>query len=67
MTKNVGCLHFMKRPSDKEIAATYQLLYPSHCLLHPEYMKLVAAVRALRMECIEEMLAIGAHRKKVGD
>jgi hypothetical protein len=51
--------------SDKEIAATYRLLYPSHRLLHPEYTKLVAALRVLRMECNDEMLAILAHHKKM--
>jgi hypothetical protein len=51
--------------STKEVAATYDLLYPSHPLLHPEYMKLVSDLRTLRQECNDNRLAIGAHRKKM--
>jgi hypothetical protein len=49
----------------KEVSATYQLLYPSHRLLHPEYMKLLGDLRATRTECNHKRLAIEAHRIKM--
>jgi len=51
--------------SAKEVAATYQLLYPSHRLLHPEYMKLLDDLRTKRTECNDKRLAIEAHRIKM--
>jgi hypothetical protein len=51
--------------SDKEIVGTCRLLYASHRLLQPEYTKLVAALRAIRAECNQDMLAISAHLKKM--
>jgi hypothetical protein len=51
--------------SAKEVAATYQLLYPSHRLPHPEYMKLVGDLRATRTECNDKRLAIETHRIKM--
>ena len=62
-----GCRLFglYEASSAKEVAATYQLLYPSHCLLHLEYMHLVGALRAIRKECNDKRLAIEAHRSKM--
>ena len=51
--------------SAKEVAATYQLLYPSHRLLHLEYMKLLGDLQATRTECNDKRLAIEAHRTKM--
>jgi len=51
--------------SAREVAATYQLLYPNHRLLHPEYMKLLADLRTARAECNDKRLAIDAHRMKM--
>lgn len=51
--------------SAKEAAATYRLLHPNHRLPHREYMILLGDLRSMRMECNEQMLAIGAHRKKM--
>ena len=51
--------------SAKEVTAAYQLLYPSHRLPHPEYMKLVGDLRAIRTECNDKRLAIEAHRIKM--
>jgi hypothetical protein len=51
--------------SAKEAAATYRLLNPNHRLSHREYMTLLGDLRSMRMECNEQMLAIGAHRKKM--
>jgi hypothetical protein len=41
------------------------LLYPSHRLPHPEYMKLVGDLRATRTECNDKRLAIETHRIKM--
>ena len=61
-----GCRLFaLYEASSKEVAATYQLLYPSHRLPHPEYMKLVGDLRATRTECNDKRLAIEAHRSKM--
>jgi hypothetical protein len=51
--------------SAKEIAATYQLLYPRHILPHKAYMQLVGDLRSLRTECNQDRIAIGAYHKKV--
>ena len=62
-----GCRLFAlyEASSAKEVAAAYQLLYPSHRLPHPEYMKLVGDLRATRTECNDKRLAIEAHRTKM--
>ena len=62
-----GCRSFAlyEAFSAKEVAAAYQLLYPSHRLPHPEYMKLVGDLRATRTECNDKRLAIEAHRTKM--
>ena len=62
-----GCrlLRLYEASSAKEVTATYQLLYPSHPLLHPEYMKLVGDLRATRTECNDKRLAIETHRIKM--
>jgi hypothetical protein len=51
--------------SAKEITATYQLLYPGRSLPHETYMEMVDALRAIRTECNDNMLAIRAHRMKM--
>jgi hypothetical protein len=51
--------------SAKEVADTRQLLYPSHHLLHAEYMKLLGDLRATRSECNDKRRAIEAHRTKL--
>ena len=50
--------------SAKEHAAASKLLNPHHGLSDPAYMKLLGDLRAIRMECNEDMLAIVAHYKK---
>jgi hypothetical protein len=50
--------------SAKEHAAASKLLNPHHGLYDPVYMKLLGDLRAIRMECNEDMLAIIAHCKK---
>ena len=62
-----GCRLFglYEASSAKEVAATHQLLYPSHRLLHPEYMQLLGTLRATRTECNDKRLAIEAHRTKM--
>ena len=47
--------------SAKQVAATRQLLYPSHRLLHPEYMTLLGDLRIARTECDDRRLAMEAH------
>ncbi len=49
--------------SAKEQAAASKLLNPHHGLSDPAYMKLLGDLRAIRMECNEDMLAIIAHMK----
>jgi LmbE family N-acetylglucosaminyl deacetylase len=51
--------------SAKEIAATYQLLYPGRSLPHETYMEMVSDLRAIRAECNDNMLAVGKHRQKM--
>jgi hypothetical protein len=62
-----GCRLFglYEASTAREAAATYKLLYPSHRLLHPEYMKLVGDLRATRTECNHQRLAVEAHRIKM--
>ena len=64
---NEGCRLFAlyEASNAREVTATYQLLYPSHHLLHAEYMTLVGTLRALRTDCNDKRLAIGAHRTKM--
>jgi hypothetical protein len=50
--------------SAKEHAAASKLLNPHHGLSDPAYMKLLGDLRAIRMECNGDMLAIIAHYKK---
>ena len=50
--------------SAKEHAAASKLLNPHHDLSDPVYMKLLGDLRAIRMECNEDMLAIMAHWKR---
>ena len=50
--------------SAKEHTAASKLLNPHHTLSDPAYMKLLGDLRAIRMECNEDMLAIVAHYKK---
>jgi hypothetical protein len=50
--------------SAKEHAVASKLLNPLHDLSDPAYMKLLGDLRAIRMECNEDMLAIIAHCKK---
>jgi hypothetical protein len=61
-----GCRLFAlyEASSAKEVAATYQLLYPSHRLLHPEYMRLLGDLRTTRT-CNHKRLAVEAHRRKM--
>ena len=47
----------------KEHAAS-KLLNPHHGLSDQAYLKLLGDLRAIRMECNEDMLAIIAHWKK---
>ena len=62
-----GCRLFglYEASSAREATATYQLLYPSHRLLHPEYVRLLGDLRATRAECNHKRLAIEAHRVKM--
>ena len=64
---NEGCrlLALYEASSAEEVTATHFLLYPSHHLPHAEYMKLVGTLRALRTDCDDKRLAIGAHRTKM--
>jgi hypothetical protein len=50
--------------SAKEHAAASRLLNPHHAFSDPVYMKLLGDLRAIRMECNEDMLAIIAHCKQ---
>jgi hypothetical protein len=50
--------------SAKEIATTYQLLYPRRILPHETYIQLVSDLRAIRAECNDNRLAIAAHHRK---
>jgi len=49
--------------SAKEHAAASKLLNPHHSLSDLAYMKLLGDLRAIRMECNADMLAIIAHYK----
>jgi hypothetical protein len=51
--------------SAKEHAAACKLLNPHHDLSDPAYMKLLAELQAIRMECNGGMLAIVAHHKSL--
>ena len=51
----------------KEHAASDQLLHPPHSLLYPAYMLLLDTLRAIRIECNEQRLAVRAYRKKMRD
>ena len=51
--------------SAKEHAAASKLLNPHHGLSDPAYMKLLGDLRAIRMECNGDMLAIIAHHKSL--
>jgi hypothetical protein len=51
--------------SAKEHTAASKLLNPHHTLSDPAYMTLLGDLRAIRMECNEDMLAIVAHHKKM--
>ena len=53
--------------SAKKHAAASKLLNPHHTLSDPAYMTLLGDLRAIRMECNEDMLAIVAHYKKKRD
>jgi|HubBroStandDraft_6_1064221.scaffolds.fasta_scaffold800061_2 hypothetical protein len=50
--------------SAREHAAASKLLNPHHGLSDPAYMKLHGDLRAIRLECNEDMLAIIADCKK---
>lgn len=49
--------------SAREHAAASKLLNPHHGLSDPAYITLLGDLRAIRMECNEDMLAIIAHHK----
>src|ERR1700730_7542618 len=51
----------------EEHAAADQLLHPGHSLLYPAYMRLVDALRVIRLKCNEQRLAVRAHREKTRD
>ena len=51
--------------SAREHAAASKLLNPNHGLADPAYMKLLGDLRAIRIECNEDMLAIIAHHKNI--
>jgi hypothetical protein len=51
--------------SAKEHAAASKLLNPHHDSSDPAYIKLLAELQAIRMECNEDMLAIVAHHKSL--
>jgi hypothetical protein len=53
--------------SAEERAVADQLLHPRHSLLYPEYMRLVDAYQAIRIECRGKWLAVRTHRKKMRD
>jgi hypothetical protein len=48
----------------KEHAAASRLLIPRQSLSNPAYRKLLNNLRAIRMECNENMLAIAAHHNE---
>jgi hypothetical protein len=66
---NEGCRLFglYEASSAKEFTAARQLLYPSHRLLYPEYMKRLGDLQATRKECNDKRLAVEAHRTKMRD
>jgi len=49
----------------KEYAAADQVLHPTQSLPFRTYLELVGDLRAIRTECNEKRLAIGAHRKRM--
>jgi len=49
--------------SNKEHIVASKLLSPHHGLSPLAYMKLLGDLRAIRTECNENMLAIGAHHR----
>ena len=51
--------------SANEFTAARQLLYPSHRLLYPEYMKRLDDLQVTRRECNDKRLAVEAHRTKL--
>ena len=51
----------------EEHAAADQLLHPGHSLLYPGYMRLVDALRVIRLKCNEQRRAVRAHREKMRD
>jgi hypothetical protein len=51
--------------SAKEHASASKLLNPHHGLSDPAYMTLLGELRAIRMECNKDMLAIIAHHKSL--
>ncbi len=51
----------------ERLATAHQLFNPSHRMLHSAYKRLVDALEALRLKCIEKWLAVTAHRKKMRD
>ena len=51
--------------SAKEHATASQLLYPSRCLPHETYMKLIAGLRAIRTDCNDKMLAVREHHDQM--
>jgi hypothetical protein len=51
--------------SAKEHTAASKLLNWQNSLSHPAYMKLLGDLRAIRMECNDNMLAIAAHHRKM--
>jgi hypothetical protein len=50
--------------SAKEHIAASKLLNPLHDFSDPAYMKLLGDLRAIRMECNHNMLAIAAHHNE---
>lgn len=52
--------------SAKEHNAATKLLSPRHGLSQADYRKLLGDLRAIRIECNEDMLAIAAHHKNRG-
>jgi hypothetical protein len=49
----------------KEHSAASKVLIPRENLSHSGYMKLLEDLRAIRMECNQDMLAIATHHEKM--
>jgi hypothetical protein len=50
--------------SAKEHAAASELLNPLHDFSDPAYLKLLGDLRTIRIECNENMLAIGSSQRR---